>query len=276
MTVGIDPTARVSASAIVGEDTLIGPYCVVGPDVVLGAGCRLVAHVHLEGHTTIGPRTVIYPFASLGSPPQSVHYRGGPTRLAVGADCIIRESVTINIGTEDDRGLTRVGDRCFLMSGSHVGHDCEVGDDVTFANNAVLGGHVAVGDFSFLGGNAAVHQRVRIGENAMIGGLSGVRTDLIPFGYAVGQLADLVGLNVVGLKRRGCTRSDLHRLRRAYRMLFTGQGTFRSRLDAVADAFADDPLVGKIITFIRAGGSRALMLPAKVGGAEAVTVGELP
>ncbi len=276
MTAGIDPTARVASGAVLGQGVSIGPYCVVGPDVTLADGCRLVAQVHLQGHTGIGARTVIYPFASLGSPPQSVHYRGGPTRVVIGVDCIIREGVTINTGTEDDRGVTEVGDRCFLMSGSHVGHDCRVGNDVTFANNAVLGGHVTVGDHCFLGGNAAVHQRVRIGENAMVAGVSGVRSDLIPFGYAVGQLADLTGLNVVGLKRRGCTRADLHRLRRAYRTLFFGAGTFRDRLDAVSGEFADDPLVGKVVTFIRSGGSRALMHPPKAGGAGDAAPGESP
>jgi UDP-N-acetylglucosamine acyltransferase len=137
---------------------------------------------------------------------------------------------------------------------------------VTYANNAVLGGHVTVGDFCFFGGNAAVHQYVRVGEGAMIGGLSGVRTDLIPFGYAVGQLADLVGFNVVGLKRRGFTRSDMQRLRRAYRMLFAGAGVFRDRVDATTREFGEDPVVGRIVAFIQAGGDRALMQPAKRHG----------
>src|SRR5215470_7499530 len=126
----IDSTARVAATASVGRDVTVGPYCVVGPDVVLGERCRLVAHVHLAGHTTIGARTVIHPFASLGSPPQSYSYRGGPTRLVVGVDCDIRENVTMNIGTEDDRGLTEIGDRCFFMVGSHVAHDCKIGNQV--------------------------------------------------------------------------------------------------------------------------------------------------
>src|SRR3954463_3826725 len=138
----IDPTARVDKDAVVGADVSIGPFCVVGPNVTLGEGCRLVAHVHLTGHTSIGARTVIHPFASLGSPPQSVKYRGGPTRLAIGSECDIREAVTMNTGTEDANGVTQVGERCFFMVGSHVGHDCMVGDDVTLANNAVLGGHV--------------------------------------------------------------------------------------------------------------------------------------
>src|SRR6476660_6949381 len=138
----IDPTARVDRGAVIGQGATIGPYCVLGPNVVIGEGCRLTAQVHITGHTTIGARTVIAPFASLGGAPQSVQYRGGPTRLAVGSDCDIREGVTMNTGTEDGGGLTRIGDRCFFMVSSHVGHDCIVGNDVTFANNAVLGGHV--------------------------------------------------------------------------------------------------------------------------------------
>jgi UDP-N-acetylglucosamine acyltransferase len=256
----IDPTARIAAGAVIGEDVTIGPYCIVGPDVVLASGCRLVANVHLTGRTSIGARTVIHPFASLGSPPQSVKYRGGATGLVVGADCDIREGVTMNIGTEQGGGLTEVGDRCFFMVGSHVAHDCKVGNDVTFANNAVLGGHVTVGDRVVFGGQAAVRQFMRVGEGAMIGGLSGVIADVIPFGYAVGQLADLVGLNVVGLKRRGVPRSDMHRLRRAYRALFFGPGTFRARVDEVADEYAGDALVERVIAFIREGGTRALTM----------------
>ena len=173
----------------------------------VGDGCRLIAHVNLTGHTTIGPRTVIYPFASLGSPPQSFSYRGGPTRLVVGADCDIRENVTMSTGTEDGRGVTEVGDRCFFMVGSHVGHDCKVGNHVVFANNTVLGGHVTIGDNVVFGGGVAVRQFVRIGEGAMIVGLSGVRADVIPFGMAHGPLADLIGLNVVGMRRRGACKS---------------------------------------------------------------------
>src|SRR5215467_7853640 len=138
----IDSSARIEAGAKIGKDVSIGPYCTVGAHVSIGDGCRLIAHVNLSGHTTIGPRTVIYPFASLGTPPQSVSYRGEPTRLVVGAECDIRENVTMNIGTEKGGGITTVGDRCFFMVGSHVAHDCHVGNRVTFANNAVLGGHV--------------------------------------------------------------------------------------------------------------------------------------
>ncbi len=257
----IDPTARVADGARLGDGVEIGPYCLVGPDVTLAAGVRLIAHVHITGVTTIGEGTVVYPFASLGTPPQSVHYRGGATQLIVGPRCEFRESVTINTGTEDGGGITRVGERCLLMVGCHVGHDCHVGNSVTFANNVVLGGHVSVGDYTFLGGHAAVHQFVRIGEGAMMAGLSGASGDIIPFGYVLGQISDLVGLNVVGLRRRGAKRNELHRLRQAYRRLFLGSGVFSERVSSVASEFAGDPLVTKIIEFIAAGGKRPLIQP---------------
>src|SRR5262245_24793456 len=235
MTAAIDPSARIEAGAAIGQGVSIGPYCVIGPNVTIGDGCKLIAHVHVTRHTTIGPRTVISPFASLGTPPQAVRYRGGPTQLVIGADCDIREGVTMNTGTEDDRGVTEVGDRCFFMVGSHVAHDCKVGNEVTFANNVVLGGHVTVGNYVVFGGQAAVRQFVRIGDGAMIVGLSGIRADLIPWGLAIGApLADLVGLNVIGLKRRGVASGEIRALRNAYEALFFGEGTFRDRLARLA------------------------------------------
>ena len=260
----IDPTARIESGAAIGQDVSIGPYCTVGAHVTLANGCRLLAHVNVSGNTSIGARTVVYPFASLGSPPQSVKYRGGPTRLVIGADCDIREHVTMNIGTEDDGGLTKVGDRCFVMVGSHVAHDCKIGNNVTFANNVMLAGHVSVGDNVLFGGGAAVRQFVRIGEGAMIVGLSGARADVIPLGMAQGPLAHLVGLNVVGLRRRGFAKADIQQYREAYRELFFGGGEFRARLDLVAAQQAGHPLVMAMIDFIRAG-KRLLTMGSKRG-----------
>lgn len=257
----IDPTARVADGTRIGDDVEIGPYCLVGPQVELGRGVRLIAHVNVTGITTIGEGTVVYPFSSLGTPPQSVHYRGEPTRLVIGAHCDLRESVTMNTGTERGGGVTRIGEHGFFLVGSHVGHDCQVGDNVTFANNVVLGGHVTVGDHTFLGGHVAIHQHVRIGESVMMAGMSAARDDIIPFGFALGQTGALVGLNIVGLQRRGATRAELHRLRRAYRALFFVDGRIADRIDALEREFADDPLVGKVIAFIRAGGKRPLMRP---------------
>src|ERR1700761_2481414 len=267
----IDPTARVADGARLDASVDIGPYCIVGPQVELHAGVRLLAHVHLTGVTTIGEGTVIYPFSSLGTPPQSVHYRGGPTRLVIGARCDLRESVTMNTGTAAGGGITRVGDRCMFMVGAHVGHDCDVGNDVTLANNTVLGGHVTVGEYTFLGGHVAIHQFVRIGEGVMMAGMSAARDDIIPFGFALGQTGALVGLNIVGLRRRGATKEQMHRLRRAYRSLFFVEGRLPDRIDAVEREFAGDPLVDKIIAFVRAGEKRPLMRPRIRRGADAST-----
>jgi UDP-N-acetylglucosamine acyltransferase len=261
----IDPTSRVQPEAVIGRGVCIGPFCVVGGDAVIGDDCKLVSHVHIEGHTTIGARTCIAPFASLGGRPQSTHYRGGATTLVIGADCDIREGVTINVGTEDGGGTTTVGDRVMLMVGSHVAHDCHIGSDVTFANNAVLGGHVSIGEFSVLGGHVAVHQHVRIGEGAMIAGMSGVSLDVIPFGTAIGFRASLRGINLVGMKRRGSSRDDIRRVWRAYRSLFYGDATFDERRAAVEREFGDHPLVRKITDFVQAPRHRPLMMAAPSG-----------
>jgi len=266
---GIDPTARVAAGARIGESVEIGPYCLVGPQVELQRGVRLIAHVNVTGVTTIGEETTVYPFSSLGTPPQSVHYRGGATKLSIGARCELRESVTMNTGTEAGGGVTSVGDRCSFMVGCHIGHDCHVGNDVTLANNVVLGGHVSVEDFTFFGGHVAIHQFVRIGEGVMMAGMSAARDDIIPFGFALGQTGALVGLNIVGLRRRGVTRAQMHRLRHAYRSLFFVEGRLVDRIEVVARDFADDPLVGKIVAFVRAGGKRPLMRPRVKRGGEA-------
>lgn len=263
----IDPSARVEAGAVIGNGVTIGPYCTIGPHVTIGDGCRLMSHVSITGHTTIGPRNVIYPFASLGTPPQSTGYKGEPTRLEIGADNDIREHVTMNTGTVADRGVTTVGNNCFFMVGSHVAHDCVVGNKVIFANNVLLGGHSQIGDNVVFGGSVAVRQFVRIGEGAMIVGLSGVRADVIPYGMAHGPLANLVGLNVVGMRRRGLSKSDLHRVREAYQALFFGEGEFKPRFERVAAEYGADPLIAKIIDFIRAG-KRPLTMAIKRGEAD--------
>lgn len=247
----IHPTALIDSGAVIADDATVGPYCVIGPNVTIASGVRLVSQVSIAGHTTVGERTVVYPFASLGTPPQSVKYKGGPTRLEIGADCDIREGVTMNTGTEEDGGLTQVGDRCFFMVNSHVAHDCRVGNGVTFANGVLLGGHTIIGDNVTFGGGAAVRQFTRIGEGAMIVGLSGIRADVIPFGMAHGPLADLVGLNVVGMRRRGHSKADIHRLRAAYQAVFFGDGTFRERVEQVASENVGHALVDGMIAFIR-------------------------
>lgn len=258
----IDSTARVAAGAQLGKDVTIGPYCIVGPKVTIEDGCQLLTHVHVTGRTTIGPRVRISAFASLGTPPQSVHYKGEDTTLTVGADCDIREHVTMNIGTAGSGG-TRVGERCMLMVGSHVGHDCVVGNDVIFANNAAIGGFAQIGDHVFLGGVCAVHQFTRIGEHAIIGGLSGVTSDIIPYAAVIGHRGKLAGLNRVGLRRRGFSPEDLRKIYGAYRAIFFGAGTLAERVTATAERYAGDVQIMRIVDFIRSG-KRRLALPRAV------------
>ncbi len=205
----IDSTARVEDGAIIGDGTSIGPYCIVGANVRIGSNCILHAHVNVTGHTTIGDSCTVFPFASLGTAPQDTSYRGEPTTLEIGESCTIRESVTMNVGTVKGGGKTRVGKRGFFMAYTHIGHDCIVGNDVIFVNNATLGGHCEIGDFVYVGGLSAAHQFVRIGHQAMVGGVSGLRHDIIPYGLASGQFAHLEGLNVVGMRRRGFTHKRL-------------------------------------------------------------------
>ena len=261
----IDPTARVAPGAVIGANVEIGPYCVIGPHVAIGDNCKLVAHVHIAGRTTIGPECAIYPFTSLGTPPQSVHYRGGATALTIGARCQIRESVTINIGTEDGGGVTTVEDDCFLMVGSHVGHDCRVGNKVIMANNAVLGGHCQIGDHVFIGGHCAAHQHTRVGEGAMIAGFSAFADDVIPFGFVLQPIGRLAGINIVGMRRRGASKDAVRAVQQAYALLFESEGEFAARIEQAEAKFGGIPEVAKIIAFIRARGHRPIML-SKVRG----------
>lgn len=265
----IDPTARVEDGAVIGDDASIGPYCVVGSGVTIGAQARLIAHVHVDGNTVIGPRTVVYPFASLGAAPQSIGYRGEPTRLEIGADCQIRESVTMNRGTVGGGGVTRVGDRGYFMACSHVAHDCQVGNNVIFANSVAIGGHVTIGDYSFLGGLAAIHQHTRIGPQVMIGGACAVVGDVIPFVIVDGGFrAQIRGLNVVGLRRRGFAASRLRILRAFCQELFLGTGLFADRLAAAKASPPADPGVTEILDFISASGSRHLTMARAFGGTD--------
>jgi UDP-N-acetylglucosamine acyltransferase len=263
----IDPTARVEKGAQIGRNVTIGPYCIIGGKVTIGDDCQLLTHVHVAARTSIGPRTKISAFASLGTPPQSVHYHGEDTTLEIGADCDIREHVTMNIGTPGEHGgATKVGEKCFLMAGSHVGHDSKVGNNVVFANNATLGGFCEVGDNVFLGGLCAVHQFTRVGEQAMIGGLAGVTLDVIPFTIVIGHRGALAGLNRVGLKRRGFSPTQIQNIYRAYRGIFFGPGHLKDRVAVVAETYAADPNVMRIVDFIRTARSRHVMSPRRAGG----------
>lgn len=259
----IHPTALVDAGAVLADGVEIGPWCVVGPGVSLAEDVRLVSHVVVQQDTSIEARTIVHPFCVIGGDPQHGGYKGEPVRLEIGSDNVIREHCTFNRGTPGDRKLTTVGSNGLFMTGAHVGHDVIVGDRVTMANHATLGGHSRVGDRVFLGGLCAVHQFGRVGQGAIVGGLAAVTRDVIPYGSAWGNHAQLHGLNLIGLKRKGYDKTAIRRLLAAYRELFEGVGTFADRLDAVETAYADLPEIMEITAFIREDGKRPLCLPGE-------------
>ncbi|HVH80441.1 MAG TPA: acyl-ACP--UDP-N-acetylglucosamine O-acyltransferase [Stellaceae bacterium] len=262
----IHPTAIVAPGARLANDVVIGPYCVVGEHVSLAAGVTLKSHVAIEGRTTIGERTRIFPFASIGHEPQDLKYDGEPSSLEIGADNTIREHVTMNPGTAGGGMVTRVGNHCLFMVGAHVAHDCQIGDHVILVNNATLGGHVVMEDHAILGGLSAVHQFVRVGRHAMIGGMSGVERDVIPYGQVLGDRARLHGLNIIGMQRRGFSRDDIQGLRNAYNTLFGDAGTLSERVDEVARRFGGIKPVDDLVAFIRADSSRAICQPKGANG----------
>ncbi|MDX2113297.1 MAG: acyl-ACP--UDP-N-acetylglucosamine O-acyltransferase [Alphaproteobacteria bacterium] len=264
----IHPTAVVSRGAVLAADVSVGPYCVIDSEVTIGAGTKLMSHVAISGNTTIGRDCTIYPFASLGHAPQDLKYKGEKSELVIGDSNVIREHVTMNPGTEGGGLLTRVGSHCLFMVGSHVAHDCKIGNHVILVNNATLGGHVEIGDHAIIGGMSAVHQFVRIGTHAMIGGMSGVEHDVIPFGSVMGERANLAGLNLVGLKRRGFDRDTIHGLRNAYKMLFEEEsGTLAERAQKVAETFGEFEAVKEVLSFMHDKGSRSLCVPKSVSQA---------
>ncbi len=258
----IHPTAVIEDGASIADDVKIGPFCVVGSKVVLDQGVELKAHSVIEGRTRLGEGCTVFPFASVGLPPQDMKFKGEDSRLEIGRGTIIREHATVSPGTSSAQLLTRVGENCLLMIGAHVAHDCTLGDNVIMVNNATLGGHVSVGNNVIIGGLAAIHQFVRIGDHAFIGGMAGVEQDVIPYGMVVGDRAALNGLNLIGLKRRGFSREDIHLLRSIYRELFIADGTSLSeRLQSLRSRFEGNSAASSLLSFIDLDSDRKLLKP---------------
>ena len=259
----INNLSEVSPKAEIGSNVEIGPFCQIGPNVVIGNNVKLHSHIVICGQTTIGDDCEIYPFASLGKIPQVANFQDPEknSKLIIGSNNRIREHVTMHSGTKEGGWVSQVGDNGLFMAGSHIAHDCILGDDIIFANNATLGGHCTIGDGAILGGLTAVHQFVRIGRKAFIGGMSGVEHDVIPYGMAIGHRAGLGGLNIVGLKRSGYSREQIHGLRAAYQKIFANEGTLKERIDQVENEYRDNASVTEILEFIRNESSRALCVP---------------
>ena len=259
--VKVHATALVDPSAKLGTSVEIGPFCVIGPHVELGDGVVVHSHVAIMGRTSVGADCRLFPFAALGHAPQDIKFHDEPSTLTIGPKTLIREHVTIHPGTASGHMATKVGANCFLMIGCHIAHDCELGDNVTLVNGATLGGHVSIGEGAIIGGLSAVHQFVRIGAYAFVGGMTGITADVIPFGMAIGNRASLCGLNIVGLKRKGFPREQIHELRQAYRMLFASEGTLKERIEDVETMFDKNPLVKQIIDFIKTQSERSFCVP---------------
>ena len=257
----IHPTAIIDSKANLDANVEIGPYSVIGPNVSIASSTIIQSNVVIMGNTFIGKGNSIFPFSTIGNPPQDLKFKGEKSELIIGDNNIIREHVTINPGTKGGGLLTHVGNNCLLMVGSHVAHDCKLGNNIILANNATLAGHVEIDDFAIIGGLSGVHQFVRIGCHCMVGGMSGVESDVIPYGLVIGNRANLSGLNIIGLKRRNFSRTIIHDLRKAYRLLFAPEGTIQERLVDVSDEFSNNEPVMDIVNFIRGDTSRAICQP---------------
>jgi UDP-N-acetylglucosamine acyltransferase len=262
MTNSIHPSAIIDPNAQLGDNITIGPYCIIGAMVKIGDGCILHSHVVMDGNTHIGDDCKIFPFATIGLPTPDLKYKGEDTKLRIGNNNTIREQVTINPGTLQDKGVTEIGDNNLLMVGVHIAHDCVVGNGNIFANNATLAGHVTIGNNVVIGGMTAFHQRVRIGDHAMIGGMSGVEHDVIPYGLVMGERARLAGLNLVGLDRHGFDKGDIKILMKAFKQLFLSkEGTFKERMTQVHNDYKDNAVVANVLQFAMADNARPLCQP---------------
>lgn len=250
----IDPRAVVDPGARIGTGVTIGPYSIIGPEVEIGPDTWIGAHVVIHGPTRIGARNRIHPFSSLGDAPQHVGYRGEPTTLVIGDDNVIREYCTLNRGTGEGRGETRIGDHNFIMAYCHVAHDCVIGDRTIFANNASLAGHVEVGDYCVLGGFTLVHQFCRVGAHSITGIGTITFKDIPPFVMAAGNTAEPHGLNVKGLSRRGFSPDTISALRQAYKTVYRSGLRLNEALDRLAAEAGAVPEVAQWVAFIR--GSR--------------------
>lgn len=259
------PTAIISKKAELGSNVTIGPYCIINDNVRIGDSVTLRAHVYIDGYTFIGNNCEFYPYCSIGSPPQDLKYKGENSKLIIGNNNIFREYVTINPGTKGGGYITSIGNNCLFMISSHVAHDCKIGSNVIMVNNASLAGHVVVEDYAIMGALSGAHQFCRIGKHSMIGGLSGVDSDVIPYGTAIGNRAYLSGLNIIGLKRRGFSKEIIQGLRKAYGLLFFNQeGTISKRIKEVSEDFSDNEPVMEIVNFLTKEKSRSICKPKDV------------
>ena len=256
----IHRTAIVDKNAKVSEKVIIGPYSIVGPNVEIEEGVEIQSHVNITGNTIIGNNTKIFPFASVGTNPQDLKYNGEETKLEIGNNNIIREHVTINIGTNGGGGITKIGNNNLIMIGAHIAHDCIVGNNVVIANSAAIAGHAQVSDDVIIGGNCGIQQFTRIGKMAMIGGMSGVSRDVIPYGLSFGNRNYLEGINLIGLRRKKVSNKEILALTKAYKEIFKTK-SLHENLSKLSETLKVNTYVREVIDFINHDKKRPICTP---------------
>ena len=258
----IHKTSIIDSKAKISKSAKIGPYTIIGPNVIIEEKVEIHSHVNITGYTKVGTGTKIFPFASIGTQPQDLKYKGEKNSLVIGKNNTVREYVTINPGTESGGGTTKIGDNCLFMISSHIAHDCIIGNDVVIANNVPLGGHVVVEDGVIIGGNSAVQQFTRIGRLAMIGGMTGVLKDIIPFGLSFGNRNFLKGINIIGLKRKNYKNKKIIQLNEAYEKIFSSKN-LHENLSKINGEYKNNELVQEVTNFISKDKKRPICSPLK-------------
>ena len=259
----IHKTAIISETSKISDSVEIGPYSIIGPNVKIGNKTKIHSHVNIVGNTSIGSENEIFSFASIGTPPQDLKYKGEKNSLVIGNNNKFREYVNINPGTEQGGGITKIGNNNLLMVYCHVAHDCNISDNIVLANNVQVGGHVFIQDNAIVGGSCAIHQFSRIGESAMIGGMTGVLSDVIPFGLSLGNRNNLVGLNLIGLRRAKISNENIKIMQHAYEIIFKSEN-FRLNIDNLSSKVKNNEFVNKIVNFINSDKKRPISIPENI------------
>ena len=259
----IHPTSIVNKNSLIAENVEIGPYCIIGPNVQIGDNSKLHSHVYITGNTKIGKNNEIFPFVTLGTDPQDLKYRGEKNSILIGDNNKLREYVNINPGTSQGGTVTKLGNNNLLMVYCHIAHDCNIGNNVVLANNVQVGGHVTIQDNAIVGGSCAVHQFSRIGKLSMVGGMTGVLSDVIPFGLSLGNRNNLAGLNLIGLRRAKILNKDIKILQKFYDIVFCNK-SFRSNIENLDKEIKDNEYVKIITEFINSDKKRPISLPKNI------------
>ena len=259
----IHKTSLVNPKAKISKNVQIGPYSIIGPNVEIGENSVLHSHVNIVGNTKIGKNNQIYPFSSIGTPPQDLKYKGEKNSLVIGDNNKFREYVNINPGTKQGGGTTRIGDNNLFMVYCHVAHDCKIFDNIVLANNVQVGGHVSIEKNAIVGGSCAIHQFSRIGESAMVGGMTGVLSDVIPFGLSMGNRNNLMGLNLIGLRRSKVSNENIKKIQLAYETIFK-TANFRENIEELNSDLKNNEFIKKILNFIKSDKKRAISLPPNI------------